>query len=362
MSNNLGLYIHIPFCRSKCPYCDFFSMRASESDYFDYVCALKEKIAHWSEKLDKTVDTIYLGGGTPSVLGAELICDIISCVKENFKVSENAEITMEANPASGKFFDFNAAAEVGVNRISIGLQSAVENELKTLGRLHNTEDVKSSIELIRNAGINNISLDLMMGIPYQTIETLKKSIDFCVQQNVQHISSYILKIENGTVFDKKRDKYVFPDEDECADLYLFAVEYLKEKGYNQYEISNFSKKGFESKHNLKYWKLYDYLGIGAAAHSFVDGKRFYYDRSIDKFKQNIIISDGVGGNVEEQIMLGLRLMEGIDIKNLGEEISESLVEKSEKYRKAGLMTLENGRLSLTAKGFLVSNSIISDLI
>jgi oxygen-independent coproporphyrinogen-3 oxidase len=362
MSNKLGLYIHIPFCRSKCPYCDFFSKRANYNDYTDYAKSVRDKLIIWSEKTDKEIDTVYFGGGTPSVVGADIICDIINCIKEYFILSDNAEITMEANPASGRFFDFAKVYNSGVNRVSLGLQSANNNELKQLGRIHSADDVVSAVNLIRSSGINNISLDLMIGIPEQTTESLKYSIDFCSQLDVQHISSYMLKIEQGTVFDKKRDKYNFPDDDKTADLYLFSVDYLNEKGFEQYEISNFCKKGYESRHNLKYWKLEEYLGIGPSAHSFMDGRRFYYESSIEGFKNNNIIDDGIGGNIEEYIMLGLRLKEGIDITIPEAKLSGEILRKSEKLIKSGLMELNNGHLSFTKEGFLVSNSIIADFI
>lgn len=366
MSNSIGIYIHIPFCQSKCPYCDFFSMRKKSDDYINYVKILKEKIKYWSKKINKTVDTVYFGGGTPSVIGSDLICEILQFINENFNLNKNAEITMEANPASGKFFDFNNAKKYGVNRISLGLQSANPNELKLLGRLHSLEDVENAIGLIRKSGINNISLDVMLGIPTQTIESLKNTLDFCINSYVQHISSYILKIEKNTVYYKKRDNYKFPDDDLTSDLYLFSVKYLNEKGYNQYEISNFSKEGFESKHNLKYWNLEDYLGIGPSAHSFIDKKRFYYERSINDFKNDIIINDGNGGNEEEYIMLKLRLKSGLDTKKFeeafGHKPSKSFFNKINLYKKSGFINYTDDKVSFTPKGFLVSNAILSELI
>ncbi|MCH5298272.1 MAG: radical SAM family heme chaperone HemW [Ruminococcus sp.] len=366
MSDTIGLYIHIPFCRSKCPYCDFFSLRGNESDYSSYVELLKSKIEIWGKKIKKKVDTIYFGGGTPSVLGAEYICDVLSYIKNYFEVYDDAEITLEVNPASGKFFDFAAVKKHGVNRISLGLQSANDNELKLLGRIHSIDDVNNTLSLIKNSGIDNISLDLMLGIPEQTKESLKRSIDFCAESGVTHISSYILKIEDGTIFDKRREQYKFPDEDTTADLYLFAVEYLSAKGFKQYEISNFSQSGFESRHNLKYWNLDDYLGIGPAAHSCVDEKRFYYNRSIENFKNDVIVDDGTGATSEEYILLQLRLSKGINIEKYKEVYGESLptdfYKKIDKYCKLGLMNQDKNSVSFTPRGFLVSNSIIADLI
>lgn len=366
MSDNLGIYIHIPFCRGKCPYCDFFSLRGNANDYNTYIVSLKELIIEWSLKLKKTVDTIYIGGGTPSVLEAEQIADIINTVKSHFTVAENAEVTMEANPKSALSFDFDIAKNAGVNRVSLGVQSANINELRILGRAHNNDDVKKAFKNIRSSGINNISLDLMLGIPEQTIESMKSSIDFCSELDVEHISVYILKIEENTYFYNNRDKYVFPDEEAAADLYLFAVDYLEQKGFNQYEISNFSKSGYESKHNLKYWNLDDYLGIGPAAHSFVDGKRFFYNRSIESFTNNEIIDDGTGGDESEYIMLQLRLTKGLNLDKykeaFGKYPDKDFFDKVNKYCNLGFMVYNNNTIKFTKNGFLISNSILSELI
>lgn len=366
MNNTVGIYIHIPYCRSKCPYCDFFSMRGNDNEYKKYTDILKENIKYWGIKISETVDTIYIGGGTPSVIGNENISDILNCVKNNFNISENAEITMEINPESGKKLNFKNLYDSGINRISIGLQSADSNELKKLGRIHSISDVTETINLAKTAGIDNISLDIMLGIPEQNMESLKNTIDFCVESGVKHISSYILKIEENTFYYKNPKKFNFPDDDTVSDFYLFSVDYLSGKGFKQYEISNFSVPGYESKHNLKYWNLENYIGIGPAAHSFYGNKRFYYGRSIEDFKNNKIIKDGFGGSKEEYIMLKLRLTKGLYIneykKAFGEDFTEDFYKKIDIYNKAGYLNYGNGIISLTPKGFLVSNNIISDLI
>ncbi len=366
MSENIGLYLHIPFCRSKCPYCDFFSMRASQEEYDNYVEILKDKIKYWSEKTDKTVDSIYFGGGTPSVLKAEQIADLLNTIKNSFNCSPKMEISMEANPKSALEFDFMTAHQAGINRVSLGVQSANQNELRTLGRIHSLEDVDSAVNRIKSSGIDNISLDLMLGIPSQTVDSLKNSIDYCVSLDVKHISTYILKIEENTIFYKKRDKYNFPDEDLTADLYLFTVDYLAKNGFGQYEISNFSKVGYECKHNLKYWNMEDYLGIGPAAHSFMDGERFYYERSIDKFKNNEIVKDGHGGSPSEYIMLQMRLTKGLNLKKYKEVFGalpdKDFFEKIKKYSDLGYIIYDKDIICFTEKGFLVSNNILADLI
>lgn len=209
----IGLYIHIPFCKSKCPYCDFYSGKGNYEKYKNYTEILIDKIRYWSQQVENSVKSIYFGGGTPSVLGSELLSKILFEIKNNFIIESNAEITVEINPDTGKTIDFKLLKDAGFNRISIGMQSAVQNELDELGRIHSANDAKITVIRAKEAGINNISLDLMMGIPHQTLNSLKESIDFCAGCGVTHISSYLLKIEKGTRFYATRDKLELPDED-----------------------------------------------------------------------------------------------------------------------------------------------------
>lgn len=365
MANPIGLYIHIPFCKSKCAYCDFFSAAGSESEFDEYTDELINKIAFWSQKAKEPVSSVYIGGGTPSILGAQRLAEILNTAKEHFSVQENAEITVEVNPESGKTLDFDMLRSAGFNRISVGLQSSNEKELKALGRIHRASDARQTVQRAQDSGFENISLDLMLAIPYQTEESLKESIDFCVSCVVKHISSYILKIEDGTPFSKMQSALPFPDDDEQAQRYLFAVSYLNEKGFAQYEISNFAIPGFESRHNTLYWKCGEYIGIGAAAHSFYHGERFYYPRSKKAFYQNEIISDGEGGGEEEYIMLALRLKEGLSFSEFEERFQKSLspvfMKKIRKYAEMGLMEVNDFRACFTPEGFLVSNAILSDI-
>lgn len=368
-SNSLGLYIHIPFCSSKCAYCDFFSMRGNKRRFSDYTEIVKSRIKFFSEKYgDRTVDTIYFGGGTPSIIGAERIADIIKTVKEYFPVSEVCEITVEANPECvSQGFDFNILKNEGVNRLSIGMQTAVPEELSLLGRNHTNKDVMDTVANAKNSGISNISLDIILGIPNQNEKSLKETIDFCTSLDITHISSYILKIEENTLFWKRKDKYKFPDEDCQANLYLESCRLLEENGFMQYEISNFSKPGFESRHNLKYWNMENYLGIGPAAHSFIDGKRFNYDRSTEKFKNNIWNKDDDCSDIETYIMLKLRLKSGLNFEKLKERfgisVSQSFLKKAKAFQNAGYCNLQDDSvISLTPKGFLLSNSIIVELL
>ncbi len=358
----LGLYIHVPFCRGKCPYCDFYSVIPSGGIIDEYTKCVCKQLDGYKGRL---FDTVYFGGGTPSVIGADNISEII----ESANIDSNAEITVECNPSDcgENGFDFDKAAIAGVNRISMGLQSAAESERKALGRRADMHDVENAVRRAQRAGIDNISLDIMLGIPGQSEETLKRSVDFCFSVGAKHISTYILKIEEGTYFDKVKDKLDLPDEDETADLYLRCAELIERGGMKQYEISNFAFPGFESRHNLKYWHCEEYIGAGPAAHSFVDGKRYYYERNLSEYLKNPEpVSDGSGGDFEEYAMLALRLTEGLqDIRvfeRFGFHIPEKIFEKAKKYERNGLMTVDDGSVSLTTRGFLVSNAIIGDLL
>lgn len=363
----LGIYIHIPFCTKKCPYCDFYSIPYLSETAKRYTAALLYAIKSYSEK-NLAADTIYFGGGTPNLLGSAQIAQIVNALRESFFISENAEITMEANPETFEGQDIASFAKAGINRLSLGLQSANKNELLSLGRTHTPEQVLSCIEKANKAGITNISLDLMLSIEGQTKDSLISSIDFCKRAGASHISAYLLKIEPGTLFYKKQALLDLPDEDETAEIYEFACVAIKERGFNQYEISNFARDGLISRHNTKYWLCEEYIGFGAAAHGFFEGKRYYYPRSIESFIKNPLktVSDGKGGSAEEAFMLALRLSRGIDINEFERKyslcFSQEFHQTAERFCKAGLMKREGARLSITVKGFLVSNAIIGELI
>lgn len=339
-----GLYFHIPFCRSKCPYCDFFSVKYDSElaeKYVDRVCAE-------IKKYKGSFDTIYFGGGTPSIIYSKLLGRIISESREQFDIDKNAEITVECNPSKNLEKDFEAYASFGVNRISIGMQSARNEERFALGRVAGQAEVARAVKDAKKAGITNISLDVMLGTPKQTLDTLDETFEFIDKMQVTHISAYMLKIEENTKFYDIQNKLQLPDEDDVPQMYLKTVDALKLLGFNQYEISNFSKKGFESRHNLKYWQLENYLGIGTSAHSFWQGRRFYYDKDFN------IVDDGDGGTLDERIMLGLRLSRGIDKRLVKKDFT--------KFVNMGLMGEKNGNIALTPQGMLVSNYIISELL
>ncbi|MBQ8203062.1 MAG: radical SAM family heme chaperone HemW [Clostridia bacterium] len=357
----LGIYIHIPFCAKKCAYCDFYSTFAEGTVIERYLSALKDEISKWGGLIDRPIDTIYIGGGTPSVLGKR-ICDIVKKVYDSFCVEEGAEITVEANPCSITAEFLQSARNAGVNRLSIGVQSGNNTELKILGRAHTAEEAERVVKLAREEGFDNISLDLMLCLPDSNIGTLKNSLDYITALEPEHISAYMLKVEENTLFAKREDLNL-PDEEEEARQYLYMCDYLEKKGYGHYEISNFCKEGRKSRHNLKYWLCEEYLGIGPSAHSFLDNKRFYYPDDLKGFISSPeTLPDGAGGSAQEELMLALRLMKGIDITEYYNPLPQDLINKLEGYKKQGLITYNHPMVSLTDKGCLVSNTLITELI
>ena len=362
-----GIYIHIPFCQGKCPYCDFYSFKANETEKDSYLKAVLLCLDKWKEKISDSIDTVYFGGGTPSVFGSDRISEVLSFIKDNFCLTDDAEITVECNPSSVSREFFKGISKAGVNRISMGMQSAVTKERLTLGRLSDSSQVRDAVDMAKKEGIVNISLDIMLGVPYQTMETLDESIDFLLSLGIPHISAYMLKIEEGTPFDKMADSLILPDEDTVSEMYLHTSERLSSAGYEHYEISNFALKGKQSRHNNRYWKGQDYIGIGPSAHSFIGGERFYYDRDFNEFLSGCdMIHDGFGGDKEEYIMLRLRLSEGLSFseyeKKFGEKISQDKLCAMSKFEKAGLLVIDSESMRLTPKGFLLSNMIIGEMI
>lgn len=357
MNDHIGLYIHVPFCRRKCVYCDFYSLAGKEEIIDDYVKAIVRNICIAGESFD----TVYFGGGTPSLLNGRQISDILSAAD----ISENAEISAEINPDSAdiqKLRDFKSA---GINRISIGIQSLDDKELSYLGRLHDSEQAINAILSARKAGFDNISADLMLGLPYQCTETVLQNIKKLSELGVRHISAYMLKIENGTPLAENAELIShIADEELSADMYLEAVKCLEKYGFKQYEISNFAIEGFECRHNLKYWRCEDYLGIGSSAHSCMNGQRFAVPKDIYGFinseKQEEIVTDDSPCSISEQLMLSLRLSEGFLLSNAG-EYADRLREAAVPMEKHGLLEVRNGRIMLTPTGFLVSNEIICRL-
>lgn len=357
----VGIYIHIPFCRSKCDYCDFYSI-TDENIKKLYITHLIKEINTYKDK-GIVADTLFIGGGTPSLLSEDEVSLILLTVKDVFSL--DGEITMEANPDSVSEDYLEKIFKLGINRISFGAQSAVDEELSALGRRHNSMQIKQAVTSAKKAGFKNISLDIMLGIPYQTKKSLIKTLEFMTSLNPDHLSCYLLKIEEGTAFYKNHMEKFCADEDKTADFYLKTVEFLEKKGYLQYEISNFCKKGFESRHNLKYWLCEEYLGFGCAAHSFYEGNRFYHSRSIQKYISSSSFSishDGKGGDIKERILLKLRLSKGIDLSLLDTSISEKILANSTPFIERNLMKLKDTTLSFTPEGFLISNMILLEIL
>lgn len=366
----IGLYLHIPFCDGKCAYCSFFSRRphrrADFSELSEYTQHMIGRIENWSLRVDRPVDTVYFGGGTPSLLGYERLIRILDSVFRSFRVSDHAEITAEVNPTSTDELDFSLLKEAGFNRLSIGLQSADDNELQLLGRRHSAADAKRTVQRARKAGFDNISLDVMLAVPKQTIASLDRTLAFCASCDVQHISAYLLKIEEGTRFYRQRDALPLFDDDAQAAFYERTVARLAALGYPQYEISSFARTGCESRHNLHYWHDEEYLGLGPSAHSFLDGKRFYYESDFAAFYADRITEESSGGDSEEYIMLALRLTEGLVFERyrdrFGREVSDRFIASAKQLETQGLCRVGERSVSLTVKGFLVSNAVISYLI
>ncbi len=355
---DLGLYIHIPFCDRKCAYCDFYSAFKSEDVIDRYLTAIIREIKQWGGKINRPIDTVYLGGGTPSLLNHRLI-PLMSAVKQGFNIKNGSEITLEVNPADNIAEILENAKAAGINRISLGAQSGDDRELSLLGRRHTASDTRNAVKIARELGFDNISLDLMIGLPDSDVNTLKKSLDFVLALNPKHISAYILKIEENTSFFKMQKSLNLPDDDNVSEQYLLMCDTLEKQGFSHYEISNFAKNGFESRHNLKYWECKEYLGLGPSAHSFLDGKRFYYPKDLKAFiKGNKPINDGVGGDIEERLMLALRLKRGVEIDTL----STAAKTKCQLFAKNGLAVLEKGNFQLTNRGMLLSNSIITEIL
>ncbi len=362
----LGIYIHVPFCLRKCPYCAFYSIAYSESLKDEYVNAVARNISKYSG-MHLPCDTVYFGGGTPSLLTPRDVHTIVEAISLSFNLSPTSEITMEANPSSVTPESLFGYYRAGVNRLSFGVQSLDDNELKALGRLHDAKTALKVVDMARSAGFENISCDLMIGTPHQTIGSLLNSCWQLTSLGIPHISSYMLKIEDGTPYDCAEIRGLVADDDTVCDMYLALCDELRTTGYERYEISNFSKSGFRSRHNMKYWTGEDYLGFGPSAHSLFNGRRFYVPDDLKVYvaseAQPEIIEDASPDQLEEYIMLSLRLSDGLSLERvsaLGGN-SYAVMQKAAQFATTGFATITDDRIALTDKGALVSNSIIFEL-
>ena len=375
----IGLYLHIPFCKSKCNYCDFCSYAGVKDDLADrYVEAVGRELLSYKRSEKIKIDTVFLGGGTPSLLSARQLENLLGKAHEALSVCENSEITVEVNPATVTEEKLTAYKSLGINRISIGMQSIFQNELKKLGRMHTKEDFLTCYNNVRKAGIDNVSFDIMYGIPEQTKESFLKTLKYAVGLSPEHLSVYSLIVEPGTPFYDMQSSLCIPDEDAVCDMYYSATEILSASGYNHYEISNYALPGFECRHNLKYWGAEEYIGAGLSAYSYFNGRRYgnFGDKAmlsdlsdyVMGERERIAYDENVTDDekIKEYIMLRLRLSSGIvfeDYKSLFTQDFRAGREKNiQGLLKAGLAISDEEHFALTEKGFFVSNSIISELI
>ncbi len=371
----LGLYLHIPFCLRKCNYCDFCSAPADAATRSAYVQALCQQLAAVAPTVkDREVDTVYLGGGTPTRLHVDELSRILQAVRENYTLQQGAEITCECNPVTGGEALLEGLLAAGVNRLSIGLQSAQDRELSVLGRPHSFADFKSTFFAARMAGFENISADVMFGIPEQTPGSFAQTLHTLVALSPEHISAYGLRIEEGTPFGRMRDSLPLPSEDEEAQMAELVAELLPRAGYRRYEISNYAREGKESRHNLRYWLGKDYLGFGPGAHSLLNGVRFEtppdtaaYLAAIARGDFDALFTDRHSLSAHEQreeyVMLRMRLAQGVDTAEFRARFGLSFEEAYGDLTPLtdGGFLIKNGtRVAFTARGMQVSNAILSE--
>lgn len=380
MKKELSLYIHIPFCNSRCNYCNFVSFVASEQEKLRYVECLKKEIMFRAKEYNKffTIKTIFIGGGTPSCLRNGAIKDILQTVYKHFTVKNDAEITIELNPNTATKEKIEEFVISGVNRFSIGLQCISPLVLKNMGRTHTLDDFNNAVSLIREQGISNINADMIVGYPGQSEKDTVETAKYLVSKNIPHVSAYILSVEQGTplqfMIDNGTQK--LPKEEKLLKTYQAVVNTLSEAGYIRYEVSNFAKPGFVCKHNLTYWTRNEYLGLGVSAHSYIDGVRFFNTENLQSYcecletKNKAPVSSvtklTTAEKKEEAVMLSLRTNEGLSTKAYEEEFHENFLAKHKdqlaSFIKLGLLTIDReGNIKATAKGFLVLNKLILEL-
>lgn len=373
---NIGIYVHIPFCISKCLYCNFNSYADKNNLHTEYIQALISEINSYKNN-KYIVDTIFIGGGTPSLMPDGAISTIVSEIRKNFAVESNAEITIECNPNSVTATKAMEWKEAGINRVSIGLQTTNDRLLKLIGRSHNKKDYLNAVDIIRNAGISNINTDCLIGLPKQKMSDIKHTLKIVTKLQCTHISAYSLIVEKDTPLDRMiaNNELSLPKEEKTLGMYEYVYKFLKENGYNRYEVSNFAKKDFECKHNLHTWQMCEYLGFGAGAHSYINGVRYSnvlgVEEYIDAIKEgNLPVENkekiSNTEKFEETIMLGLRTKYGIDLdeikKNFKIDLLKSKKETINSLLSNGLINLIYNRIIPTDLGFTVLNQIIVDLV
>ena len=369
----LGIYIHIPFCVKKCGYCDFYSVKWDEISESKYIKSAINEIKSYSELQDKfIVDTIYIGGGTPSIVNPKNLDNMINVIKSIFTVEENAEISMEANPNTLNKENLNDYSSIGINRLSIGIQSLNDDILKRIGRIHNSKEALEAIEKAKQCGFANINADVMFNIPGQTIDDINNTISKLIKKDIKHISFYSLKLEKGTpMYTLEKNKEIFlPEEDEEREMYYAGRNIMEANNLFQYEISNFAAKGYECRHNLKYWNQEEYVGIGPSAHSFLKNKRFNNPSDLKEyilsgensnFQRNILEVMDDNQMIFEYIILRLRLTEGLKFADFENKFSinfkEVYAKQIEYLLKNNLIEIDDAAVRLTKRGMDISNYV-----
>ena len=378
MKKEFGIYIHIPFCVRKCLYCDFLSFACDNDAQERYMEALYKEIKAFSRHLGEIeVSTVFIGGGTPSVVDTALLERVIEALKENYSVKADAEITMELNPGTVTADSLKKYKDMGINRLSMGLQAWQDRLLKTLGRIHTAEKFKESFLLAREAGFDNINVDIMLSLPGQTMEDVKETFENVISLSPEHISAYSLIVEDGTPFKDmfESGKFEEIDEDFDRNIYRFSCEMLEKNGYKRYEISNFAKKGFESRHNSLYWRTDEYIGFGLGAHSYFNGERYHNTADMERYIALSEDHESIKEDVEkltkedkisEFMFMGLRMDEGVKKSVFKErfdvDMNDIYSEIIIKYKDMGMIEDMGDSIHLTDKGIDVSNVIFSEFL
>ena len=367
----LGIYVHIPFCKQKCSYCDFISYSNKNNFVKEYIEALKQEIKN-TDTTEYEISTIYFGGGTPSYIEDSYIVDILEIIKQKYNISKNVEITIEVNPGTVTEEKLANYIKAGINRISIGLQSCNDNLLKTIGRIHLYEDFLNTYELARKVGFKNINVDLMIGLPKQTLKDVKDSLEKIIALNPEHISVYSLIVEEGTPIERKIEsgELKLPNENLERKEYWEVKNKLEEFGYKHYEISNFAKPGYESKHNVNCWEQKEYIGFGVAAHSYVNNKRFSNVETIEEYlqKRERIVHEiqDLENKKKEYMLLGLRKLDGIKISRFKNKFGTNPImeykDQLNKLVKEKLIEIDLDEIRLTPKGIDLANVVWEEFI
>lgn len=377
--NDIEIYIHIPFCAKKCAYCDFISFPANADLQKSYFKALNDEIRKKSRMaLEKRVRSVFIGGGTPSLADAGLIAEMISVLKRHYNIAADAEITIESNPCTLSEEKLDAYLNSGINRISIGCQSTNDKNLKLLGRIHDFKTFMKAYECAVSCGFKNINVDMISALPYQNADEWKQELETVSALDIQHISVYSLILEEGTPMYDHRDEYEFPGEDETAEIYDAAKLILSKKGFERYEISNYSQKGFECVHNIGYWTGVPYLGFGIAAASYFDNKRWVNSADIIKYISVIGHNEDISGISEsinvlsdpdrysEFMILGLRLTKGISCSEFkyrfGRDIFSVFDLPLNRHLSSGTLVMQGDTIKIPEKYLFVSNSILADFV